>query len=763
MLGKIISIRNVGRFAAYKAGGDVSLKRYNVIFAENGRGKTTLCAILRSLQTGEADLILGRATLGANGAPEVELLAEEAACTFTNGAWNKSTPHLAIFDSTFVSENIHAGEAVGLNQKRKLYGVIVGSEGVKLARDIERLDSESRTQSAEIRNVEADIKRLAPSGFSVGTFLKLSEVHDVDAAIFNAERHLQSLKEADQIKRHPSLAQLQIPAIPETLAEVLTKTLEGIANDAEVRVAAQIQTHSMHDRGESWLSEGLQYIDNDSCPFCEQPLEGAETLIGAYKAYFSESYHALKGEIERVRGQIESDFGDQHIASIEHVMTQNKNSLEFWARYCDIVPPSGEIDLTTALKTLHTLRQSIFALLDKKRSTPLEKINSDVAFMTSKRAFANLRAQSVAYSEGILAANKIIAAKKDATNAANISDVQNRLALLRASKVRQEPKTKALCLEYDAALSKKKQIDETKADAKRKLDDFTAKVISEYEDTINRLLDYFNAGFQITDTKHGYSGGVASCSYRIVINDTPVALGDDQTPISEPSFRNTLSSGDKSTLALAFFIAQLEHDPERAKKIVVFDDPFNSQDSFRKSCTVRKIRSCGQLCTQVIVLSHDRSFLKQVWAEIGSTGVDRRALEFRRIGLRNTTISEWDIVNATQNQFVTDCNVLQQFYLSGNGDLRQTARAIRPVLETHLRSTRPSEFTADDTLGEMAGKIRRGGPGHPLAELLEGLEDLNIYTRKYAHGQPPAQDDPIDNNELHGFVKKTLGIIGCVQ
>jgi wobble nucleotide-excising tRNase len=32
------------------------------------------------------------------------------------------------------------------------------------------------------------------------------------------------------------------------------------------------------------------------------------------------------------------------------------------------------------------------------------------------------------------------------------------------------------------------------------------------------------------------------------------------TPTSQPSFKNTLSAGDRTTLALAFFLAQAEQD-----------------------------------------------------------------------------------------------------------------------------------------------------------------------------------------------------------
>lgn len=76
MLRKIISIKNVGRFLGYGAAGDVELKRHNLVFAENGRGKTTLCAILRSLQTGDATHVRGcRSELAAQRRSRFSLMA----------------------------------------------------------------------------------------------------------------------------------------------------------------------------------------------------------------------------------------------------------------------------------------------------------------------------------------------------------------------------------------------------------------------------------------------------------------------------------------------------------------------------------------------------------------------------------------------------------------------------------------------------------------------------------------------------------------
>jgi len=59
MLQRVISIKNVGRFKSCTALGDVTFRRFTLIFAENARGKTTFCAILRSLFTNTPAFIIG--------------------------------------------------------------------------------------------------------------------------------------------------------------------------------------------------------------------------------------------------------------------------------------------------------------------------------------------------------------------------------------------------------------------------------------------------------------------------------------------------------------------------------------------------------------------------------------------------------------------------------------------------------------------------------------------------------------------------------
>ena len=89
-LRRIKHIGSVGRFRACGAEGDVTFKKFTLIFGENGRGKTTLCSILRSLQTDNPDIVIGRTTLGSGKEPNIVINFEDGTALFKDGAWNKA-------------------------------------------------------------------------------------------------------------------------------------------------------------------------------------------------------------------------------------------------------------------------------------------------------------------------------------------------------------------------------------------------------------------------------------------------------------------------------------------------------------------------------------------------------------------------------------------------------------------------------------------------------------------------------------------------
>lgn len=760
MLRKIISIKSVGRFSSYGASGDVALKRYNLVFAENGRGKTTLCAIFRSLQLADGAHIIGRTTLGSTDRPEITILLDSGTVTFAHGTWTASLPDIAIFDATFVAENVHSGDVVDIDHRRSLYSIIVGKRGVELAKQIDDLDGEARQKNTDIRDRVAAVQ-IHSGRMTFEAFVKLPADPAIDGKISAKERELEAVKQAAQIRDRAALSNLILPAFPRpTFEALLNKTLEGVAADAEQRVAQQIKMHNMGARGQAWILEGVEYIhDTTDCPFCGQSLADATGIIAAYRSFFSQAYNALRSEIAAMRRQIDTAFADREIANLQTRALQNTAGVEYWTRFSDIAAPAIEAD--RAGEALRALRQSALALLDRKAAAPLEVIAPDAVFTDAMSRLTAMQQAVTDYNQAVGTANLIIAAKKATTQAADVARVEAELSYLRTTKRRHEPDAIQACADHATALAEKKHIEERKAAVRVQLDQHTNQVIGRYEQTINQLLDDFHAGFRITGTKHDYLGGVAGSSYQILINNKPVDLGDSETPIDTPSFRNTLSAGDKSTLALAFFLAQLAHDPDKAKKIVIFDDPFNSQDSFRKDCTVQKIKKCGQDCTQVIVLSHDMFFLKRIWDRLQDQAADRKCLELARIGLFNTTICEWDIDKATQDRYRADRNVLTNFYHAADGQPRDVVQKIRPVLETYCQNLGADILAPTDTLGVMIGKIRTAGAGHQLFPLCDGIEQLNVYTSRYHHGEDlHAATEAINDTELQGYVRRTLEMTG---
>ncbi len=125
-------LRNVGQFDSVNAGGQIPLAKLSLIYAENGRGKTTLATILRSLGTGDVALIEERRRLGSAHAPHIVLTSAGASFTYQNSAWSAPHPGIAVFDDGFVAANVCSGIAIETAHKQNLHELILGARGVAL-------------------------------------------------------------------------------------------------------------------------------------------------------------------------------------------------------------------------------------------------------------------------------------------------------------------------------------------------------------------------------------------------------------------------------------------------------------------------------------------------------------------------------------------------------------------------------------------------------------------------------------------------------
>ena len=118
MLSKIV-IRNVGVLRAFDTFNAPKLDKLTLVYGRNGRGKSTLTSVLRAARDGEAATVLGRKSLGNGGAaPEVVLVAAAGNVIFKNGAWNTKGAPVEVFDTTFITDNVYAGELIDLGLLR---------------------------------------------------------------------------------------------------------------------------------------------------------------------------------------------------------------------------------------------------------------------------------------------------------------------------------------------------------------------------------------------------------------------------------------------------------------------------------------------------------------------------------------------------------------------------------------------------------------------------------------------------------------------
>jgi wobble nucleotide-excising tRNase len=691
----------------------------------------------------------------------IDLLLEGGATRFDGNTWSVTHPAVAIFDGVFVAENVHSGEVVEIDHKRNLYRVIIGDDGVRLAEEDSDLAASSRAKTGEITAAAKAIQSHVPTGMKLEAFLALPVVADIDDQIAIQERIVDANRQAAAIRDRAALSEIPAPALSTGLANVLARTIDDIAQEAEQLVTSHLTAHGMVDGGGNWLAEGLDHADQGTCPFCGQDIEGLP-LVAAYRAVFSDRYKALAADIAAMKAEIAKMFGEASLGRLATLAEQNKAAAEFWGRYCvfDSSPLAFPSDLGDALRALG---DAAIALLEKKAGAPLEPVVIGDPFTTARERYETIVATTARVNEAIRTVNVMIAAKKAETGAADTKAAEAELARRKAIKTRHAEPVAALAASHASLVAEKNDIDKRKDAVRAKLDKHTSDVVKPYERRINDLLVAFNAGFSIAETGHGYPGGIATSSYQLVINNTAIDLGDGKTPTDRPSFKNTLSAGDRTTLALAFFLAHLERDADIARKIVVFDDPFSSQDAFRRRQTVHEIIKVGRKCAQVIVLSHDATFLKQVWDK--TPVADRVALTIADHRAQGSKIMPVDLEKACQGRTATDIDDLQTYLATGAGTLLDIIRKMRVVLETHCRTTYPASFVAEDWLGDIVRKTREGGDTHPATPLYDELDQINDYTKQYHHGEDMADATPdqIDPPELSGYTKRTLKIVNALQ
>lgn len=744
MLNKFKSIEEIGRFSKLTHRAE-PFSRLSLVFGRNGYGKSTLCSILRSATEGQAKYIEMRRRLGASGDSRVEASwASGSTYAYSAGKWNACPGKIYIFDQEYVSKNLHIGESVTRENKRSLLPVILGDKGVELSEEVAALDKEQRALAEEMKVQERLIIARCQSVEvkKIIDFCNAIAPDDLEEKIQSWKRKLELAKQSAHIKQKKNPRLFDLSGLS-TAGDLLDKTIDEIGDSAVRRVEEHLERHDLGPRAHNWLQYGVNYAPQDCCPFCEQDTTHNK-LVSAYKKVFGDEFKSIKEEVELLSKVVDG------IRNVSAHIQENDSEILFWASLCEL-----DSKPTLSAEEIEIVKygfEKLERLIDRKQRNPLGAVGFQSEGDVISRAIDIL----IKYNNQVIAANNIIEQARADTVTQDINFAANTLARWEAMSEKLVDPVKTATLSYAAAYARVEEIKVNKAKAQKRLTDYTTKTMSARQDAVNSLLQEFGTNFKIVDAKTSYIGREPNTEFAIEIGSHRIKAGDRSD--TEPSFKTVLSAGDKNTLALAFFIAQVNADEKLDKAIIVFDDPFSSQDMNRQFQTTSHIRAISAKACQVIVMSHDPRFLNLIEKNADHSIIRSFQLQCNDAG--DGCISKWDSSEELKSLYIQQSEMIREYathqkVLKGQ-TLNSIRQAIRPFLEDYLRLRFPGRFSDQEHISVMAKAIQDSGKSDPLAHAVSDLFALNEYTRTNMHGGGDASIP----SELRAHCQKVVSIVG---
>ena len=762
MINRLRLLRNVGLFDSVSEGADLPLGRLTLIYAENGRGKTTLAAILRSLATGDPLPIKERRRISAQHPPHVVLDCDGGPpdAVFQGNAWNRVVANMALFDDVFIDENVSSGLVVNPEHRQRLHDIILGAQAVGLNQQLDQVVAEVREHNDTLRMKGEAIPADERGSLSVDAFCALPNRAAIDVAIQAAERNLAAAHKQDSVHSTQIFETLTLPGFDvRGLGTILQQDLPSL----DAAAAAQVQAHlaELGPGGEAWVADGMQMVPQTAsnsattaCPFCAQRLDGSP-IIDHYRAHFSSAYADLKRTVSDALTALDQAHGEDASVAFERSVRVAGERQRFWSQFCDV--PDIAIETAKIGLDWRAAREAVAGKLNEKQGAPLEQMDLPTSAEALVIAYEAHREAVAELSQRLQQTNATIRVVKEQAAAADLSALTADLAHLKSIKARHSTTTAPLCADYLAEKEAKAATGRRRDEVRALLEEHRETAFPAFETAINLYLQRFNAGFRLGSVTPANIRGGTTCTYNVLINDRPVPVAGGTPEPGEPSFRNTLSPGDRSTLALTFFFASLDQDSALANKVVVIDDPITSLDEHRTLTTVQEIQRLAGRAAQVIVLSHHKRFLCDIWRHADST--TRSALQVAR-DADGSTLREGDVNEDSITEHDRQHAMLRAYLVGSAGNNRDVAGAIRLVLEGFLHVAYPEDFPPGRMLGQFRTLCeRRAGTARQILDETDTRElgEITEYANKFHHTTNPASEtEVINDTELTGFVRRTL-------
>lgn len=756
MLERISEIQGIGLL--HQANGKAhSCQRATLVYADNGRGKSTLATILRSAATGDPSLVAASKTIdGTLPAKVVLQFGSGHKVTYDSGAWSEARAELLVFDAEFVARNVHSGGAVNTDHRKNLLEFALGEAAVSARAAVDGATVAAKAASDQVNSLVSQLSGHHP-GMTLAQFQQLAAETDVETKLADLTKQLVAAS---------NVAIIQAKPVPSTVGEPLFD-LDGLfmelavsLNDVHADAETIVKQHIGKLGGsglEGWLSQGRQFGDGISCPFCDQDISDND-LVKAYQTHFNAAYNELKATVAALQVRVTNGLANGLVENVAKNVGVASAQAVAWAEHVETEKIG--FDFTAAEATLTTLRSFLLELVGRKQATPLDSMGSveekAKALELWKQFLVPLQAANVL----IKSAEERIGQYKLALTGESAPQLQQQIARLQAVKRRHAPEVVSLMSQLATARTGALGADSAKKAARETLDSLMGATLGKYQTSINALLKKFGASFSIKGMSANFRGNAPRSEYGLLLRGKDIPLEG-----GPPSFATALSEGDKRTLAFAFFIASTLEDAKLWTRIVVIDDPMCSLDLNRRHHTRTVLRQIHAKAAQLIVLAHDPYFLRDL--RDGLKKDDSTAVvalfQLTAAPLNYTDFAPLDIDRECESEYARHHRLLNDFSTGAGGDPRVVAKAIRPMLEGYLHRRFPGLLPKDSMFGGVVIRIRDSLAPSPLCHaknLIDELNEVNDYAGQFHHDTNPDADTvAIHAPELKTFADQALCIV----
>lgn len=576
---RLNGLRKLAVFDAYApAAGEGHFYRYNLVYGFNGCGKTTLSRIFASLEQG----VLVR-DLPEGG--EFEILLDDAATIGHGHNLDRLKGRVAVFNEDFVETNFRWREG---SANPVFY---LGAEQADLAetlrktqaeheaalKDRDKSTSEQTAAANRFATFKRDTARNIAEQFGLGrgyvaTQLDRDFTRDVRLTSLPEEEQAALRAVHSQVEPKPSIATIELPS-RDGFEDRLAACLEASVS------AEALADFAAHQEMLRWAKEGLDYHrehDLSDCLFCGNPF--SKERLTALDA-------ALDDRIERISAEAE--------ALLDLARTQRDN----WLALIGSLP--SENDLAEDAMQFRAAAAEFGAETERLRAWLAEAIaqlEEKVRHPSRKLALPGAAGDRPAAEKIMASLNQIIVRHNEAVN--QFSSRKNQ-AFLRL-------KDHYLHLAEERYRSFERSQREKTAAAEKASQHATVLAAREAE-LRGKLLQHGPAAEAINSLVKAY---LRHGNIEVIVAE---GTGEGfQIRRDGRGIVGVLSEGEKTAIALCYFLSTLAAEGRRiADLIVVIDDPVSSLDTKALNYAFALLKSHLSGAKQLFLLTHNLHFMQE--------------------------------------------------------------------------------------------------------------------------------------------------------